>query len=186
MGYFLTRANFNNDAFEALDPGRIPDVVLVRKTYPNRRKKTRARNWKLRSMAKEAADLEPGATAPGTGRGALGRRGGLDQTRVEADYELFLRDLEEDPELRMNVNLYKASGAKPRGGKGKAAYGMDVEPQPEQQQPAQPEPVQAAEMEDGEEADDEVDFPEIKLDELLDDFDALAIKDGEEGDEEEL
>ncbi|KDQ09107.1 hypothetical protein BOTBODRAFT_37351 [Botryobasidium botryosum FD-172 SS1] len=190
LGYFLTRANFNNDAFEGLDPARVPDVVLVRKTYPNRRKKTRARNWKLRSMAKEAADVESGAgasgtgTGTGTGRGALGRRGGLDQARVEADYELFLRDLEEDPELRMNVNLYKAAGsAKPRGGKGKAAYAMDVEPQPEQQ-PVSVQPGHA-EMEDGEEADDEVDFPEIKLDELLDDFDGLAIKDGEEQDEDE-
>ena len=25
----------------------------------------------------------------------------------EKDYELFLRDLEDDPELRANVNLYK-------------------------------------------------------------------------------
>ena len=27
----------------------------------------------------------------------------------DKDYELFLRDLEEDPELRANVNLYKVS-----------------------------------------------------------------------------
>jgi len=31
----------------------------------------------------------------------------VDKTRVEQDYELFLRDLEEDPELRSMINLYK-------------------------------------------------------------------------------
>ena len=30
----------------------------------------------------------------------------------DKDYELFLRDLEEDPELRANVNLYKVSTTK--------------------------------------------------------------------------
>ena len=112
----------------------------------------------------------------GGGRGALGRRGGLDQARVEADYEMFLRDLEEDPEMRMNVNLYKAGdAAKPRGGKGKAAFAMDVEPQP-------PQPVAEAVEED----EDEGDIPQIKIEELLDDFDGLAIKEGDAAEEEEL
>ncbi len=53
LGYHLTNSNFNNDAFEGLDESRIPDVILVRKTYPNRRRKAKPRNWKLRSIAKE-------------------------------------------------------------------------------------------------------------------------------------
>jgi len=145
---------------------------LVKKTYPNRRKKTRTRNWKLKSIAKEAEDVEEGAK--GTGRGALGRRGGLDRARVEADYETFLRDLEEDPELRNTVNLYRADAnmAAPttkRGGKGKSAFAMDVDS-------VAPVPILTApEEDDGGEV--EPDFPEIKVDELLESFDDLAISD---------
>lgn len=34
-----------------------------------------------------------------------------DVVKMEEDYELFLQDLEEDSELRQNVNLYKSSNA---------------------------------------------------------------------------
>jgi len=54
-------------------------------------------------MAKEAR--EEGETRKE--RGVVGRMGGRDQKKVEEDYELFLRDLEEDPEMRGAVNLYK-------------------------------------------------------------------------------
>ncbi|KAH9974801.1 NMD3 family-domain-containing protein [Lactifluus volemus] len=82
LGYHLSNTNFNSDDFASLPQDRIPDVVLVRKGYPNRRKKNKSRNWRLRSMAKgEGEEGEAGG-----GRGAVGE-----------DYELFLRDLEEDP-----------------------------------------------------------------------------------------
>ncbi|QRV90642.1 60S ribosomal export protein NMD3 [Ceratobasidium sp. AG-Ba] len=166
LGYLLSRANFNSDAFDALDASRVPDVVLIKKTYPNRRKKHRTRNWRLRSIAKEANEEGEGAE----GRGALGRRGGLDQQRVEADYEQFLRDLEEDPELRATINLYKKEEGdvdmaavkekKPVGKKG-AQYAM------EGVESTNPE-------EDGEE--EEVDFPEVKLDELVEHFDEMGLE----------
>ncbi|KAJ2022078.1 ribosome-binding protein, partial [Coemansia sp. S85] len=35
----------------------------------------------------------------------------LEQDKIEADFETFLRDLEEDPELRQSINLYKDSSA---------------------------------------------------------------------------
>lgn len=189
LGYHLTNSNFNNDAFEALDQSRIPDVILVKKTYPNRRKKSKPRNWKLRSIAKEAED----GTEGNVGRGALGRRGGVDQKNVERDYELFLRDLEEDPEMRAAVNLYKAdeaaaaaaaddedgdvamggavAGSGMRGGKrrgGAAAQAAAV-----------------MEVEDdgmGSDDDEEEDFPEIQLDELLEHFEEMGVNDddGEE------
>ncbi|WOO86070.1 60S ribosomal export protein NMD3 [Vanrija pseudolonga] len=179
LGYDLTHTNFNSEAFEAIEPERIPHVILVKKTYPNRRKKAKARNWKLRSIAKEA---EEGIESAGTGRGAVGRRGGVDQKNVERDYELFLRDLEEDKEMRAAVNLYKADaevededdgdvnmgasapgsgmrGGKRRAGATKAAAAvMDVE------------------EEDGDEEEEE-DFPEIELDELLDGFEEMGIDD---------
>ncbi|KAL0578426.1 ribosome-binding protein [Marasmius crinis-equi] len=163
LGYFLTNANFNSDEYAALESGRIPDVILVKKTYPNRRKKNKARGWRLRSIGKEAG--EEGET--GGARGVVGRMGGRDQKKVDEDYELFLRDLEEDPEMRGAVNLYKAQEdvkMKPEGSgaRRKNQYSMDVD----EHAPAQ--------GEDGEE-EEEADFPDVQLDELLEDFDEMTL-----------
>ncbi|EJD51277.1 RNA binding protein [Auricularia subglabra TFB-10046 SS5] len=161
LGYFLTRANYNSDAFSALQSsasGTIPDIVLVKKTYPARRKKTRARQWRLKSIAKEAGDT--GA------EGVVGRMGGRDQKKVDEDYEIFLRDLEEDVEMRAAVNLYKAKPQKPK------ASAMDVDDAP-------------APSEDGTGTEaDEPDFPDVKLDELLEDMENLGIDDDEEQEEQ--
>lgn len=186
LGYHLTNANFNSEAFESMEPSRIPDVILIRKTYPNRRKKNKPRNWKLRSIAKEAEDVNESSTTHG--RGALGRRGGLDQKNVERDYELFLRDLEEDPEMRAAVNLYKAEGqevpdddgdvamgaAAPgsgmRGGKRRtgatraAAATMDMD-------------GEVGMDSEAEDDDEEEDFPEIQMDELLEHFEEMGMDD---------
>ncbi|PCH39171.1 NMD3-domain-containing protein [Wolfiporia cocos MD-104 SS10] len=172
MGYFLTNMNFNSDDFAALPAHRVPDVVLVKKAYPNRRKKRRTRKWRLRSIAKEAG--EEGET--GGGRGVVGRMGGRDQKKVEEDYELFLRDLEEDEEMRGAVNLYRTKNDKPgteselADGKTarKAHFAMDVDEEPSA--PAAP----TEEETDGEE--EEPDFPEIRLDELLEDFDEMTLE----------
>lgn len=107
LGYHLTVANFNSDEFARLSADRIPDVVLVKKSYPTRRKKGRARAWRLKSMAKEVEE----DTQVGDRRGVIGKMGGRDQKKVDEDYEVFLRDLEEDVEMRGAVNLYKAEGA---------------------------------------------------------------------------
>lgn len=173
LGYFLTHANFNSDDFAALPAHRVPDVVLVKKAYPNRRKKNKPRNWKLRSIAKEAG--EEGET--GAGRGVVGRMGGRDQKKVEQDYELFLRDLEEDEEMRGAVNLYQAKDVKPGAGsglaggktrrKGQGQFAMDVD------EGAQDETASIAPTEGDE---DEPDFPEVKLDELLEHFDEMTLE----------
>ncbi|KAG5641245.1 hypothetical protein DXG03_005669 [Asterophora parasitica] len=172
MGYYLTNSNYNSDDFATLEPGRIPDIILVKKAYPNRRKKSKARTWKLRSISKEAG--EEGETS--TARGIVGRLGGRDQKKIEEDYELFLRDIEEDPEIRGAVNLYKAPDVKmevpqeKKGGKKKRAqFAMDVdEAEPEEE-------VQTTIEDDDEEEEAEADFPEISLDELLEDFDEMTL-----------
>ncbi|KAF8474456.1 NMD3-domain-containing protein [Russula ochroleuca] len=177
MGYHLSNSNFNSDDFANLPVDRIPDVILVRKAYPNRRKKNKSRNWRLRSIAKEEG--EEGET--GSGRGAVGRMGGRDQKKVEEDYEHFLRDLEEDPEMRSTVNLYKADGTNPEKDRPQASdtktlkktqntMDVDVAPAPIA------EPVSEA---DGEE-EAEADFPEVKLDELLENFDEMTLGEQEE------
>jgi len=83
LGYFLTNANYNSESVADLPPSRIPDIILGKKTYPNRRKKSKARNWRLRSIAKEAG--EEGETSGARG---VGRMGGRDQKKVEEDYEI--------------------------------------------------------------------------------------------------
>ncbi|KAF8812129.1 NMD3-domain-containing protein [Phlegmacium glaucopus] len=171
LGYFLTNANYNSDHFASLPAGRIPDIILVKKTYPNRRKKSKARNWKLRSIAKEAG--EDGETSGA--RGAIGRMGGRDQKKVEEDYELFLRDLEEDPELRSGINLYKANEVKmappdvEKKPRRKVQYAMEVD---------EPGPVVglvSSSNVPGADEEEEPDFPEVKLDELLEGFDELTL-----------
>jgi nonsense-mediated mRNA decay protein 3 len=119
-------------------------------------------------MAKEEEEGE-------TGRGVVGRMGGRDVKKVEEDYELFLRDLEEDPEIRGAVNLYKAREdvrmANPgsglaTGGKGrkKERVEMDVDESGS---------MQGEDVDEGGEAD----FPEIRIEELLDDFDEMTLED---------
>ncbi|KAG6827590.1 hypothetical protein H0H92_011213 [Tricholoma furcatifolium] len=172
MGYHLTNSNYNSDDFATLEPGRIPDIILVKKAYPNRRKKSKARTWRLRSISKEEG--EEGET--GNARGIVGRLGGRDQKKVEEDYELFLRDIEEDPEIRAAVNLYKAPDVKmagPEETKGKkkkrAQFAMDVD------EAQEPEEVVRTTIDEEDAGEDEPDFPEVSLDELLDDFDEMTL-----------
>ncbi|KAH9923456.1 NMD3-domain-containing protein [Epithele typhae] len=179
LGYFLRNTNANSDDFAALPAHRVPDVVLVKKAYPNRRKKNRPRKWRLRSIAKEAG--EEGET--GSGRGVVGRMGGRDQKKVEEDYELFLRDIEEDDEVRGAVNLYRAkdtrleAGSGMAGGKsrrrGEGQFDMDVDGE-------HAAPAAVGGDAGDEEEEEEPDFPEVKLDDLLEDFDEMTLEDSAE------
>ncbi|KIX04449.1 uncharacterized protein Z518_05317 [Rhinocladiella mackenziei CBS 650.93] len=139
LGYHLTATNFNNPQFDELEQSNaysstIPDVMLVKKFYA-RKRKPKSRNWKLRRMAKDEGELLPKKA---------------DQERMDADYEMFLRDVEEDAELRQTLALYKAKHQKKRN-------------------------VDAMSMATGDSSDDEV--PQINVDELLDDFEDLNVND---------
>ena len=144
MGYMMTGTNYNSAELDAIENSHaysstIPDVILVKKHYPNR-KKNRKRNWKLKRMAKDEGDLLPKKA---------------DQERMDAEYEQFMRDVEEDDELRAALALYKNS--------------RKSRPQPD------PDAMSVAETEVTEA---EV-GPRIDMDELLDDFDELDIEDQE-------
>lgn len=96
MGYLLTGTMFNNPDFEKMEESNtysstIPDVVLVKKHYPNRRR-NRRRHWKLKRLDKDEGELLPKKA---------------DQERMDREYELFLQDVEEDEELRAALALYK-------------------------------------------------------------------------------
>jgi nonsense-mediated mRNA decay protein 3 len=145
MGYHLTGTNFNDPNFDTLQESSqygstIPDVVLVRKYYA-RKKKPKSRNWKLKRMNYE--EEEPGRKQ--------------DADRLEADFEMFLRDIEEDQDLRSTLSLYKAKNESRR-----------------------PEKMDVVEEKD-EMADDssEDEAPKINMEELLDEFDELNMDDAE-------
>ena len=146
MGYHLTGTNFNNPNFEALEQSNnysssIPDVMLVKKFYA-RKKTNKARNWRLKRMNKEEGEMLPRKQ---------------DQERMERDFEMFLRDVEEDTELRNTLALYKA-----------------------QQQKTEKDRMEGLEtanfaVTEGTEACGEV--PKIDVDDLLDDFNELDVED---------
>lgn len=86
MGYHLIDANVNNAEFDKLKSEKIPDVIVVKKHYGDKSSRKRMRNWKLKHLIDE-----PMTDTDGEG----------------ADYNEFLEDLEEDPALRQNVNIFK-------------------------------------------------------------------------------
>ncbi|RYP16521.1 hypothetical protein DL765_005082 [Monosporascus sp. GIB2] len=139
MGYMLTGTNYNNPQLEAVEASStygstIPDVIVVKKHFPNRRR-NRRRNWRVKRMAKDEGELLPKKA---------------DQDRMEREFEQFLRDIEEDDEFRQGVQLYKKPKKKPQ------ADEMSIATT---------------------EADEDDDAPKVDMDELLEDFDELAIGD---------
>lgn len=135
MGYDLTHLNANNDHFDALREERIPYCVIVKKHYPNRRRIQNRRKWKLQQLAK----IQDGGISK------------KDEDKTANDYEAFMRDLEEDPELRANINIYRDE-----------TVPVDM-------------PVPRV-TDDGELVEE--DFPEISLDEMLN---ALSLDDHDPG-----
>ncbi|KAF2010026.1 nonsense-mediated mRNA decay protein [Aaosphaeria arxii CBS 175.79] len=139
MGYSFTGTNFNNPLFDALEESKyaskLPDVVLVKKHYA-RKKKGKSRNWRVKRMAKEESEMLPRKQ---------------DQERMERDFEMFLRDVEEDSDLRAGVALYKAEQQRLQDG----GDAMDVEES---------------------DAGDEDEGLEIPMDQLLDDFEDMTMQ----------
>lgn len=138
MGYYMKNSNFNSDLFEELDTDNIADVVLVKKHYVRSNKRSKNRNWKLKRMANERKDIVATEVLDS-------RQARQEQERAERDYEMFLQDLEEDDELRQNINLYKSEK------KVNFEEGMESE------------------------IEEDEDAPEINIDELLDELDEMNI-----------
>jgi len=86
LGFDVEHAVVNNPVFDKIKQSQLPDVILVKKIYPEKVKRNKGRNFKLRHL----------------------RNASVTETVTDdGDYNDFLEDLEEDPELRKNVNLYK-------------------------------------------------------------------------------
>lgn len=198
MGYNLGSANFNSEVFDSIPSEKIPDVFLVKKSYPDSKKRRKNRNWRLKSIAKEADEQTVSETTHG--RGALGRRGGLDGQKVEAAYEWFLRELEEDEEMRAGVNLYRDKEAEERLKRKREAKALRRARKAAQRDAEGDEEMDgdgdadmgagaAGDIDDGltddgmttdgeSEFGDDEDVPRIRMDELLDDMDEMAIDEG--------
>eukprot|EP01130_Rhizamoeba_saxonica_P017639 TRINITY_DN8594_c0_g1_i1.p1 TRINITY_DN8594_c0_g1~~TRINITY_DN8594_c0_g1_i1.p1 ORF type:complete len:528 (-),score=120.52 TRINITY_DN8594_c0_g1_i1:105-1562(-) len=139
VGYDLVTSNFNDADFEPMKGKQIPsDVVLIKKTYPGKRKSIKSRHWKLDRMTKEGVSHM--------------RQSELE--REERDYEMFMRDLEEDPELREQINLFKVPNAEEIYTRNKSDPDAMVE---------------------DDEFEEEEDFPEVELEELQDLIENLTI-----------
>ncbi|KAJ8949029.1 hypothetical protein NQ318_005203 [Aromia moschata] len=85
LGYNIEDSNVNDDNFEQLDKSVVPDVILVKKYYGDRAFRRRQRIWKLKRLGEGDTAFDPDAN----------------------DFHEFLDDLEEDPALRQNVNIFK-------------------------------------------------------------------------------
>jgi len=93
LGYDVGNANLVD--LKGKQRQKLPEVVLVKKTY-GRKNRAKKRHWKLKTLPKEAPDKPL-------------KKGEIE--KQNEDMEIFMQDLEEDPEYRANVNLYRADGA---------------------------------------------------------------------------
>lgn len=84
MGYSIAEANINESEFDKLKSDQIPDIILVRKCH-DRLARNKQRLWKLKYLA----------------------YGEPTDENIARDKLDFLEDLEEDIEIRKNVNLYR-------------------------------------------------------------------------------
>lgn len=94
-------AHSDLEQFDNSRKTKLPDVVIVKKSYPRVRRRQQKRIWKLQRMDIEMADANE---EPRRGKKKVDK-----ESKNDAEYNEFLNDIEEDPELRQNINLYKVS-----------------------------------------------------------------------------
>src|SRR6218665_830587 len=90
LGFHIDTANLNEENWEKYEDqhgGKLPDAILVKKYYGDRTSRNRKRQWKLKRM--QMAKDEASSTVAGD------------------DIDDFMEDLEEDPTLRQNINIYR-------------------------------------------------------------------------------
>lgn len=94
LGYDLYAANSNDNELDKYKGFVLPDVILVKKSYEEKwqKKRGKARSWKLKSLNMEIDDNVKGRDH---------------EEKMSSEYEQFLRDLEENPDLRFNISLYR-------------------------------------------------------------------------------
>eukprot|EP00873_Tetraselmis_striata_P002466 jgi/Tetstr1/422730/TSEL_013527.t1 len=134
---------------------QVPEVVLVKKSYEEKRKQRRARGhrraWMLKRMDMEVDD----ETMKASKARAMAEQAAEEQER-------FMQELEEDPELRKNVALFKDPSYDPVAA------------------------ANAKQEDMGDDDDSDGDVPEVPIEELLDGLDALGIEEGEDSGSDDM
>jgi nonsense-mediated mRNA decay protein 3 len=82
----------------------IPQVIIVKKTFPKFRKAQKDRVWKLKHLKIEAVDDKNIHEKK--------YKKGKATTAGNKDMEMFKAQIEDDPELRSQINLYRVSAFK--------------------------------------------------------------------------
>lgn len=93
VGYDLQTLNLSGYAEDTSKIKNIPQAILIKKVYPEKSKKKRI--WKLKQLEKEESDMKNIHKSNNA------------NTQKENDYEEFLDELEANPDMRSQVNLYK-------------------------------------------------------------------------------
>ncbi|CAI9786643.1 unnamed protein product [Fraxinus pennsylvanica] len=94
LGYDLYGANNNDIELDRYKGLVLPELILIKKSYEEKRqrKQNKPRSWKLKSPHMEIDNST---------------RGRDHEEKMNAEYEPFKRGLEENPELRFNISLYR-------------------------------------------------------------------------------
>jgi nonsense-mediated mRNA decay protein 3 len=153
LGYDLTNANLIEDVQVHGSHKNLPDVVLVRKTWPQRTKRRERRHWKLRQLAKQAQD-KPMKKA--------------ELEKEEQEYEAFMQEVEEDPELRANMKLYKRNDVSQQ-------QSRKSRPDVEMGSSSSSNNTNNADGQVNEDDNEDDGFPEIRMDELLDEMQEMKM-----------
>jgi nonsense-mediated mRNA decay protein 3 len=147
---------------------RVPEVLLVRKTFERKSKgRRKAKPWTLKRMTVQTAASDdeeemPVDSADGAAAAAKDQRkrrqarrkkdknktGGVTEAARKADFETFLDDLEEDPDLREGVQIYKGPSLAAAAAAGLAGTAIGA-------------PVDA-------DAESDEELPQIPIEEMLD------------------
>lgn len=160
LGYDLGNAVFNDNLVAGHKNLELPDFILFKKTY-SKRNRSKRRLWRLKRL-----NMELDETLVDT---ANNKRVALDPiARMAAEQEEFLQDLEQDQELRSNINIYKDHSKVPS-----SENDMEVDAG----HPVCPDVAPQSSRIDavnGSDDDDGEDYPEVPIEELLE---GLVIED---------
>ena len=162
LGYDLTETQFVDDEVEDMRAdGKLPDVIVVRKLYggvaSGDANAAKMRMWRLQRLDVDVAESTKSARA--TKKVA---------DEDDMDEEDFLREVEADKEMRINMNLYKSDVVLKTNAVEGSVNGEDMST--------------GSKVSNGDD-DDEEDDQQVKLDELLD---GLVLDDGPDRPDETL
>jgi len=96
VGYDMSSAAFNENDLIGMKNKELPYAILIRKHYPDRKKKKRS--WKLKNIEMEQED--DGGFKPT-------KKEQMEEDKKAEDYERFLQELEEDKEMRQQIDLFR-------------------------------------------------------------------------------